>query len=227
VAGKSSEAVREMENRGVCDNGGGAVVVASPPADALNNGDTNAAADAVQMRGRLKWFDAVRGYGFVEAGDSGGDLLLHYTVLKAAGRRSLPEGATVDCTVVDGARGRQVHAILAIDLETAIGPDPELQRKRETGRTDPLDFLDGAGPFEPVSVRWFNRTKGYGFLLPADPQGTEIFIHMETVRRAGLAALDPGQPLHARISQGPKGPMAVIIDTAGPIAPAAGASDAV
>ncbi|QMW23742.1 cold-shock protein [Sandaracinobacteroides saxicola] len=168
---------------------------------------------APALSGRLKWFDAVRGYGFVEVADGGGDLLLHYSVLKAVGRRTLPEGATVRAAVIEGERGRQISELLSIDLTTAVGPDPDLQHRREAGRTDPLDFLDSAGDFIPVQVRWFNRVKGYGFLLADDdPDGPEIFVHMETVRRADLMTLEPGQLLRARVSKGPKGPMAVVIE---------------
>ncbi len=176
--------------------------------------ETAESADEVVICGTVKWFDAVRGYGFLVAGDGGGDVLIHFTVVRDAGRRTLPEGATLTCSVVARERGRQARQIIALDLTTAVGPDPETAVARAADRVDPTAMLAAAGAFEAVEVKWFNRLKGYGFVVR--PQGTEdIFVHMETVRRAGLVELIPGQPLRARIAPGHKGPLAVLIETTG------------
>jgi CspA family cold shock protein len=184
--------------------------------DQLVERDDEAAAEAeVIVAGRVKWFDPVRGYGFLVPSDGqGSDVLLHFSVVAELGRRTLPEGATLTCEVIARDRGRQARRIVSLDLSTAIGPDPETAAARAADRTDPRAMIAAAGPFEPVTVKWFNRLKGYGFVVR--PGTTEdIFIHMETVRRAGLAELIPGQSLRARVAPGHKGPLAVLIDETG------------
>jgi CspA family cold shock protein len=174
-----------------------------------------ATVDETLITGTVKWFDPVRGYGFMVPSDGqGSDVLVHFTVVRDIGRRTLPEGATLRCTVVARDRGRQARRILDLDLSTAIGPDPETAAARAADRVDPQVMAAAAGPFEPVEVKWFNRLKGYGFVTrPGSVE--DIFVHMETVRRAGLAELEPGQMLQARVAPGHKGPLAVTISLTG------------
>ena len=176
------------------------------------------AVEATIVRGTVKWFDPVRGYGFMvpQAAEAGSpDVLVHFTVVREAGRRTLPEGATLTCAVVARDRGRQAQRIIDIDLSTAIGPDPETAAARTADRVDPQAMIAAAGGYEAVIVKWFNRLKGYGFVVrPGSVE--DIFVHMETVRRAGLIELVPGQALLARVAPGHKGPLAVIIEVPAP-----------
>ena len=160
--------------------------------------------------GAVKWFDATRGFGFIATDGDKGDVLVHFSVLRDHGRRTLPEGARIACEVVARDRGLQARRILAIDLSTATGPDPDLIARRNADRVDPTQLIDNAGEPEAVVVKWFNRLKGYGFLVrEGDTQ--DIFVHMETVRRAGFADLLPEMRMQARIAEGRKGPLAVEI----------------
>jgi len=159
--------------------------------------------------GRVKWFDATRGFGFLVSDELEGDILLHFSVLREHGRRSVPEGAVIECVPVKLERGLQAKRVLSIDLSSALPQQPRSSIP-PSERADRKALSEAAGEFEPVEVKWFNRVRGYGFLKrPDEAGGEDVFVHMETVRTARLPELQPGQMLEARIAPSAKGLTAI------------------
>jgi cold shock protein len=154
----------------------------------------------VEVAGRVKWFDAAKGYGFIVPDSGEADVLIHVTVLRRDGFSALREGARVVAEAQRRERGLQVFRVISI-----AEPDPSSAAPLPTARTRAQ--ASSVGGFEIVIVKWFNRTRGFGFLTRGE--GTEdIFVHMETLRRYGFVDPKPGDSMLARFGPGPKGLMA-------------------
>jgi cold shock protein len=158
------------------------------------------ATDLVELTGVIKWFDVSKGFGFIIPDNGMPDVLLHVTCLRRDGFQTAYEGARVVVEVSQRAKGLQAFRIVSMDESTALHPAQMLPPRTHVTVT-------ATSGLERAQVKWFNRLRGFGFLTRGD--GTpDIFVHMETLRRYGLAELRPGQTVLVRFGPGPKGLMA-------------------
>ena len=163
-------------------------------------GASEAELEVVHVAGRIKWFDVSKGFGFIVPDDGLPDVLLHVTCLRRDGFQVAHEGARIEVEAVRRPRGLQALKVLSLDESTAIHPS-ELPLPRTHAAVTPTSGL------ETATVKWFNRLRGFGFLTRGDDT-PDIFVHMETLRRYGIAELKPGDRVLVRYGDGSKGTMA-------------------
>ncbi len=150
-------------------------------------------------RGRVKWFDARKGYGFLVAEESGTDILLHVNVLRAFGQTSVAAGALVDVEVEQTARGTQATRILNIEVPAREVTPRQMARLLGLGALMQVDHR-----YYPARVKWFDRAKGFGFVNLFGQEG-DVFIHIEVLHACGLSMLEVGEAVCVRTATGPRG----------------------
>lgn len=187
------------------------------------------------IRATVKWFNATKGFGFVTPDDGSPDAFLHSTVLQFSGHDSLDEGATIVCDLSRGPKGPQVATIHSVDTSTSAPSRPaRAPRERDSwgndggygggnsygggrdsygGGRDSYDNDSGDGETVDGTVKWFNVTKGFGFIAPSTG-GKDIFVHIRALERSGIQGLSDGEQVRVTIRQGAKGPEAQRVELA-------------
>ena len=194
--------------------------------------DDNQEPSAVDVDVTVKWFNATKGFGFVTTPE-GEDAFMHVTVLRSVGRDSIPPESKLKCDLAPGRRGLQVSAVREI---VELGEEPPPRAPRPGGFGDRGGYGGGGygggdrggygggggggygggreerAPLETKQARmkFYNIERGFGFAMP-DDGGADIYVPARVVERAGLAELQPDQPVEIDVRPGPRGPMAARI----------------
>jgi cold shock protein len=166
----------------------------------------DAAPGGPPTRAKVKWFNAEKGFGFVELSDGTGDAFLHLSVLQRANQGAVQPGTSLLVRVSQGQKGAQVAEVMEVDASTAApaprersfsGPRPA-RRERDMGST-----VEMRG-----TVKWYNAAKGFGFVVVPEG-GKDVFVHVSVLEQEGLQSLAEGQAVVMQVAQGTKGPEAV------------------
>ena len=154
-----------------------------------------------RVKGQVKWFDPVKGFGFVVADEGGPDILLHANVLRNFGQSSVADRAGIEIDVQDTDRGVQ-----AVEVHVIEPPqDAAASNLLDLDDVDPE--VISAAKLEPARVKWFDKGKGFGFANTFG-RDEDVFVHIEVLRRSGLADLQPGEAVAIRVIEGKRGRMA-------------------
>jgi cold shock protein len=165
--------------------------------EVLPNSDS--VADGVTVDAAVKWFNATKGYGFVELSDGRGDAFLHLKTLRETGRQTLPSGAKIRVVARAGSRGAEVVRVVEVDAKSAV------ERSSRRSTVDPSAAFDLTG-----KVKWFDDARGFGFIA-SDDFGRDVFVHSTTLGAAGVRGLFEGQAVSMRVVETPKGREAIAI----------------
>ena len=132
-------------------------------------------------RATVLWYNQRKGYGFIKTGEE--EVFIHKNTLGFFGLSRLDAGDELVVTLTQNAHGHLVGSILSVTRPEAPTP----------ATTDRLDDLEIFG-----KVKFFNPERGFGFIEIVDGNSDvseDVFLHVKTLREAGLNAIDDGQEL--------------------------------
>ncbi|WP_279338413.1 cold-shock protein [Sphingosinicella sp. YJ22] len=161
-------------------------------------------------KGVVKFFNSQKGFGFVVRDDGGEDVFVHISAVEQAGLTGLAEGQPLEFTLVD--RGGRISAT---DLKIEGDPLPVEDRGPPRDR-DAGGFGAGRGPQRELTgekatgtVKFFNATKGFGFITRDDGQ-PDAFVHISAMQRAGIHSLQEGDRLEFELEVDRRGKTAAV-----------------
>ena len=156
--------------------------------------------------GTVKFFNASKGFGFISPNNGGEDVFVHISAVERAGLDSLNDGDQVEFELEQDRRSGRMSAT-DLMVTGAGTPMPRAPRPPRPAGGDRFGggggapaprggggggaMRDAAGSGSGV-VKWFNPTKGFGFIQPNDGGG-DVFVHISAVEQAGLRSLNEGQ----------------------------------
>lgn len=165
--------------------------------------DTEDTAAEMTMTGVVKWFDPSKGFGFVVCDAGGPDILLHANVLRNFGQGSVVDGSVIEMQVQRSERGMQAVSITSLSPPVESHAAPPLRDMEEFTAAE-----IAAQPVLPARVKWFDKGKGFGF-ANVFGDASDVFVHVEVLRRCGLSDLQAGEAIGLRLIEGKRGRMAV------------------
>ena len=145
----------------------------------------------------VKWFNAEKGFGFVEV-VGGSEAFMHIRQVEAAGHRSVSDGARVKVRIGQGQKGPEVTEIVEVlSGSVAVGSAAVRTRALPSQVTGLVAETTG-------TVKVYKTDKGFGF-VGQDGGGKDVFVHATALARAGMSGLVEGQRVRMQIGQGKKG----------------------
>lgn len=130
-------------------------------------------------KGKVKFFNTQKGFGFIQRDEGGEDVFVHISQVERAGLVSLAEGQELQFNLVD--RGGKVSAadLQVVGDVIAVEAAPKSPQRELTGEK-------AVG-----TVKFFNAMKGFGFITRDDGK-EDAFVHISAVERSGLPGINEG-----------------------------------